>query len=133
MHQQHPYHHNEILAGQKAIYVSIRFGNPTSGDCRNFGICKMEVFKDAITAFRVQKGRALARLTFINNQVQLFFFKSSMTSCTQHMYFKKIYFLIETEKTYHFEEKTINWKPGRYPIKEYPLGFIIHNKTIAFE
>ena len=67
MHQQRPYHHNEILANQKAVYVSIRFGNPTTGDCRNFGICKMEVFDAPITQFQKGNGYALAQFSIVNN------------------------------------------------------------------
>ncbi len=97
MHQQHPYKHNEILASNKAIYVSIRFGNPTSGDCRNFGICKMEVFDGTITQFQKKTGYALARFTIVNDKKQIIFEKASITKATQELYFGNGVFLMEAE------------------------------------
>ena len=120
------------LNSQKAIYVSIRFGNPNSGDCRNFGICKMENFEGAITEFKLKDGFALAKLVLEDNLVQLFFLKSSMSYETQMQYFGKSRFLIEEavqfEKKIKGIPKIIKWKPGKYLINECSLGFIISNK-----
>lgn len=131
MHQQRPYKHNEILASNKAIYVSIRFGNPTSGDCRNFGICKMEVFDGTITQFQKKTGYALARLTIVNDKKQIIFEKSSMTKVTQELYFGNGVFLMEVEVplgdvlSRRLGIKNTFLKVGRHPFLETLTNYTI--------
>ena len=131
MHQRLPYHHSEIPPGQKSIYVSIRFGNPTSGDCRNFGICKMEVFEDTVTEFQKQTGYALARLISLSDKLQILFEKSSMTKKCQELYFGKGIFLIESKVIIEnhlcrrLKIKDISLQVGRYKVTETSTSYTI--------
>ena len=131
MHQQRSYHHNEILANQNAVYVSIRFGNPTTGDCRNFGICKMEVFDAPITEFQKENGYALAQFSIVNDKKQILFEKAFMTKASQEFYFGKGFFLIEAEVcigeelSRRLEVKNASLKAGRYLVIETLTSYII--------
>lgn len=131
MQQHRPYYHNETLANQKAIYVSIRFGNPTSGDCRNFGICKMEVFDGTISEFQKKTGYALARFTIVNDKKQIIFEKSSMMEECQELYFGRGFFLIESEVplggvlSRRLEIENTFLKVGRYSFVETLTNYTI--------
>ncbi len=131
MHQRLPYHHNEIPPGQKSIYVSIRFGNPTSGDCRNFGICKMKVFDGPITRFQKRNGYALARLSIVNDKKQLLFEKAFMTKASQKLYFGDGFFFVEAEATLgevlsrRLEIENTFLRAGKYPIIETLTSFTL--------
>jgi len=119
---------------QKEINLSIRFGNPKSEDCQNFGLCKIESFNETIEKFQIRPKYAFAKLTVEDNQVQLRFLKSSMTSNTQQQYFGKGNFLIEeettTKKRFGRTIRTVTWKPGKYRITEDDLYLIISTKNI---
>ncbi len=133
MSQQIRYKYHKVSPSQKEVYVSIRFGNPKSDDCQNFGLCKIESFDHTIGTFQIRPKYALAKLIFEDNQVQLQFLKSSMTSGTQQQYFGKGEFLIEetikTKQRFGRAITTITWKSGKYLITEGSLYLIISTKT----
>ena len=124
MNQQLQYKGNKILTNQKTIHVSIRFGNPRSSNCRNFGICKMEVFEGPIAEFQKRPEYALARINIHNNEIQIMFEKSTMILESQELYFGRKFFLVESDVIL---DKSIikklgigktKLKAGKYPVIE---------------
>ena len=124
MNQQLPYKNNKIRINQEAVYVQIRFGNPTAGDCRNFGICKMEVYEGTVSEFQKKHGYALARFIIDNDKIQIIFEKSSMTEECRDLYFGKGFFLVEAEVklgellTKRLEIENTSLKVDRYTFVE---------------
>ena|GEM_PF-3016680 len=131
MNKQLPYKNNKIRINQEAVCVQIRFGNPTAGDCRNFGICKMEVYEGTVSEFQKKRGYALARFIIDNDKKQIIFEKISMTEECQDLYFGRGFFLVEAEVTLEeslsrkLEIENRSLKVGRYPFVETLMNYLI--------
>lgn len=120
---------------QIQVEVSIRFGNPKYQDCRNFGICKMEVFDQSNLKMYQKKQFAHAIMIKEKEDSWIYFLKESMNPATLKMNFGKGFFLIEREKKVsvriaeelEIEELTI--LPQRYEYMETEKFLIIKLTT----
>ena len=83
---------------QLQVEVRIRFGNPKFGDCRNFGICKMELASDRNSSLKKKQQWSRAILKKEKEDLWIYFIKASMDEKTRALNFGRGFFLIEKRK-----------------------------------
>lgn len=83
---------------QEDVEVSVRFGNPKYDDCRNFGICKMELSNESNIDTKDKIHFATAKLKIDKNKMWLCFNRSSIHPKTRSLYFRSGIFRVEKEK-----------------------------------
>lgn len=123
MNSQQQQQHDHRWQGNKQldqVVVEVRFGNPKFKDCRNFGICKMELIKDSSALFEKREQYAKAVIVKRISELEIFFLKDTLTEKTKEVYFKDGYFEIETQKIVkgavnsRLGMNQFSLKPGKY-------------------
>ena len=113
------------------VEVSIRFGNPKYEDCRNFGICKMELTTESNIFWKKRNRYAHAVILKEEDDFSIFFTKKTMTEKTIKEYFAMGFFVIEKEKKVEgeiakkLEVKVLFFETGRYEVFESEEYFMI--------
>jgi len=82
----------------REVKVSVRFGNPSYTDCRNFGICKIDTQLKSDAYFASLLHYANAILQKNEENVFLLFIKKSMHPKTVEIYFGKGIFKVSKRK-----------------------------------
>ena len=113
------------------VEVSIRFGNPKYEDCRNFGICKMELITESNVFLKKKNRYAHAVILKVEDGFRIFFVKRTMTEKTMKEHFAMGFFIIEKEKKEQgeiakkLEVEVLFFEAGRYEVFEDEEYFMI--------
>lgn len=118
------------------FFATVRFGMP-SKDCRNFGICRIEVV-DGKHPIQTHYAKVLA--WFTKNEegcLEFSFLKTSLTAGTKAHFFKNDTFLIKEQYIFpdslaqQLRHKTLIIQPGLYPVEKKPMHYRVTMNVVA--